>query len=112
MDAIAQQLTTLMWIHGLTAVIWFLSALVAYSSYRAFKQTTDLGWTAAFMLLGALRAGYILESQGWRDNLSFFGPEMLATLAGSVRLRLQFASVELVAVLLVLYFFRARRKIM
>jgi hypothetical protein len=106
-----QQLDVLMWIHGLAAVIWFISALVAYNSYRAFKQFADMGWSGTFVLFGALRLGYAWEALRWSQNLVYLNSELVTTLAESFRLRVQFAAVELVAVLLVLYFFRARRSI-
>lgn len=108
---IAQQLNVLMWIHILAAVIWFISALVAFSSYRAFKQFADMGWTGTFFLFGTLRLGYAWEALRWSQNLEVLNSELLAALADSFRLRVQFAAVELVAVLLLLYFFRARRAI-
>jgi hypothetical protein len=62
MAEIAQQLTTLMWIQCLAALVWFFVALMAFASYRAFKQFADLGWAVTFLFLGALRLGYAWEA--------------------------------------------------
>ena len=106
-----QQLDVLMWVHGLAGLIWFISALVAYTSYRAFKQFADLGWAGTFVLFGTLRLGYVWEALRWSENLEYLSSQQLVIFTESLRLRVQFAAVELVAVLLVLYFFRARRAI-
>jgi hypothetical protein len=112
MDEMTTQFNLMMGLYGLSAGIWFLAAIIALGSYKAFKQQADLGWFGAFFFLGLARIGYLWEALNWRNSLRFLSTETVTSLDSMTALRLSFGAIELLAALLAIYYFRARRTLL
>jgi hypothetical protein len=101
-------------VYLLTALIWGMSALSAYSGYRAFHQQADLGWTLGFALLAILRFGDAYLSRHWANGLAGgLGSDLGAageTLAEYTSFyELRFSAMEIAVAILVFLLFRMRR---
>lgn len=109
MGSLTNQQYILIGIFVLTAVLWSFGALSAYSGYRAFKQTTDLGWTLAFLVMAFVSLGYAWEAFNWTQGTHLLSTNMQDVVRRSTSLRVSFAAIEMMAVFAILYLFRARR---
>ena len=94
---------------GLGALVLVLCAIVAWSAWSSFKQNADLMWLGAFVTSLLVMVGSMWEDLVLKDNIRLLNPSLLAAYADTTRLRLPFAAFQLVATLLTLMAFRARR---
>jgi hypothetical protein len=96
-------------LHGLTAVFWLVNALSAFTSYRAFRQTTDVWWTGAFIALALVQVGNSTLARNLASNVSVQGVSEFDVLQTSAYFGVRTAGIEMLAALAILYVYRARR---
>lgn len=93
---------------ALTAVIWAVCALTAFSGYRTYRRRLDLGWAVAFCLLALTQALDAYASYGVAREFHVLTAGQAGLLELSMYYHLRSAAFAMVAAFVMLYAFRQR----
>ena len=105
---LGSQLTILIPIYGLTALVWGACMLTALAGYRAFKVNVDLGWAGAFFLLALARGMAAHAAYMTSQELSAAAAGQAMAMDLSLDYQIVFAVLEIVAAIAIFFLYRAR----
>jgi len=97
--------------HLLAILLLIICILTAISAYRSFKQTADLLWIVAFLIFILVQTGYIWEALRLKDSIRLLNKDVVDTFAETMRLRLPFATFNVLGTMVLVLAFRARRSL-